>query len=97
MDRASQPIYIMDNDDDRGFNNRLNAYMDKGWDGAYTSQKRLQRFPTLIELARNYTIEYTGTPAKNQKFTLYGDAISQGTLLTIRYPDAGAYKIYNQW
>ena len=34
MDRSSQPLYIQD--DDRGFNNRLNAYMDHVWDGAYT-------------------------------------------------------------
>ena len=35
MDRSSQPIYIQD--EETGFNNRLNAYMDHGWDGAYTS------------------------------------------------------------
>lgn len=35
MDRSSQPIYIQD--EVSGFNNRLNAYMDHGWDGAYTS------------------------------------------------------------
>ena len=32
--RSSQPLYIRDYD--RGFNNRLNAYMDMCWDGAYT-------------------------------------------------------------
>ena len=37
MDRSSQPIYLQDIDDDgNGFNNRLNAYMDTCWDGAYT-------------------------------------------------------------
>lgn len=82
--------------DDIGFNNRLNAYRDDGWNGAYTSQKRLQRFPSFIELGRNYTIEYTGTPPKKQKFSCYGDNVSEGTLLTIRYPDAGAYKLYDK-
>ena len=38
MDRSAQPIYIQDLE--RGFNNRLNAYMDHTWDGAYTGQKR---------------------------------------------------------
>lgn len=94
MDRSSQPIYIQD--EERGFNNRLNAYMDHAWDGAYTGQKREQRFPTFIDISRNYTIEYTGTPPKNQRFTLYSaDLYTSGTLLTIRYPDAGAYKVYN--
>ena len=34
MDRSAQPLYIID--EERGFNNRLNAYMDTCWDGAYT-------------------------------------------------------------
>lgn len=93
MDRASQPIYVTDWT--TGFRNKLNAYMDKNWDGAYTSQKRLQRFPSLIDSSRNYTIEYTGTPPFKQKFTLFADEGASGTLLTIPYPDAGAYKVYN--
>jgi len=55
MDRSAQPLYIIDDrqlvdkqpnevardfEDSELFNNRLNAYMDHGWDGAYTSQKR---------------------------------------------------------
>lgn len=60
MDRNSQPIYIQD--EERGFDNRLNAFMDHSWDGAYTGQKREQKFPTLLDSSRNYTIEYTGTP-----------------------------------
>ena len=35
MDRFTQPVYIIDQE--RGYNNRLNAFMDHGWDGAYTS------------------------------------------------------------
>lgn len=35
FDRSAQPIYIQDLE--RGYNNRLNAYMDHSWDGAYTS------------------------------------------------------------
>ena len=72
MDRNAQPIYIID--EERGFNNRLNAYMDHGWDGAYTSQKREQRFPTMIDVSRNYTIEYTGTPPQKQRFSLHSDS-----------------------
>ena len=97
MDRSSQPLYLQDLDDDgNGFNNRLNAYMDTCWDGAYTCQKREQRFPTFLDISRNYTIEYTGTPPQKQKFSLYSDSSHPGTLITIRYPDAGAYKIYNE-
>lgn len=94
MDRASQPIYIVD--EDRGFNNRLNAFMDHGWDGAYTSQKRLQKFPTFIDTARNYTIDYTGTPPSSQKFTLHANKYDSGTLITIPYEANGAYVIYDE-
>ena len=34
MDRNSQPIYVRN--DELGFDNRLNAFMDHVWDGAYT-------------------------------------------------------------
>ena len=91
MDRSAQPLYIQD--EERGFNNRLNAYMDNCWDGAYTCQLREQRFPTFLDISRNYTIEYTGTPPKKQKFALYGDT-TIGTKIRINYPDAGAYKLY---
>jgi hypothetical protein len=94
MDRSAQPIFIQDNQ--MGFNNRLNAYMDTCWDGAYTCQRREQRFPTFMDISRNYTIEYTGTPPQKQKFSLYSDSTHPGTLITIKYPDAGAYKIYNE-
>ena len=94
MDRSAQPIYLRD--EERGFDNRLNAYMDNCWDGAYTCQKREQRFNSFIDVSRNYTIEYTGTPPQKQKFTLNSDTYEKGTLITIRYPDAGAYKIYTE-
>jgi len=95
MDRSAQPLYIRD--DESGFDNRLNAYMDHCWDGAYTCQKREQRFPTFLDISRNYTIEYTGTPPQKQMFELYSDSrSSRGTLITIRYPDAGAYKVYDR-
>ena len=95
MDRSAQPIYIQDLE--RGFNNRLNAYRDSSWSGAYSNHKREQRFPTIIDISRNYTIEYTGNPPKKQKFTLYSENTNEpGTLITIRYPEAGAYKIYKE-
>lgn len=33
MDRSAQPIYIQD--EERGFNNKLNAYAESSWDGVY--------------------------------------------------------------
>jgi len=104
MDRASQPIYVQNEElcrtfegEEVCFNNRLNAYMDHCWDGFYTCQKREQRFPTLVyQDADGYNIEYTGTPPKEQEFRLYGRTGSPGFLVTIQYPDAGAYSIYDE-
>jgi len=59
MDRALQPIYIRS---DNGFDNRLNAFMDHCWDGFYTCQKRESRFPTVVDMTKDITIEFTGTP-----------------------------------
>jgi len=104
MDRASQPIYIQNDELCRNhdgervcFNNRLNAYMDHCWDGFYTCQKREQRFPSLVDTrADGYTIEYTGTPPSKQEFRLYANSGAAGFLATIYYPNAGAYYVYDE-
>ena len=44
--------------------------MDHGWDGFYTSQKRLTRFPAQILTNKAYTINYTGTPPQNMRYKL---------------------------
>jgi hypothetical protein len=53
-------------------NNKLNSEMDHGWDGFYTSQKRLTRFPAIVDahMGSTYDIVYTGTPPKKQLFEL---------------------------
>ena len=94
MDRSVQPIYIQNFD--HGFNNKLNSYMDHCWDGFYTCQKRRSRFPTLVYQGWDfYNIEYTGTPPNNQDFRLFGKAGSPGFLVSIKYPNAGAYQIFD--
>lgn len=89
------PLFI--EDETTGFDNRLNAYMDQCWDGAYTCQFREQRFPTMLRLGQNYVINYTGTPPQKQKFSMYSDSETAdiGSLISITYPDAGAFKLYN--
>jgi len=50
-----------------------------------------------MDLALNYTIEYTGSPPKKQRFALYSNNVSNGagTLISIPYPEAGAFRIYD--
>jgi hypothetical protein len=74
--RTFSPMIIRNND--TGFANTLNEFMDHVWDGFYTGQIRLSRFPSIIETFKNYEVLYTGTPPSNQRFSLiadYGDSI----------------------
>lgn len=45
-DRSVQPVYI--SDDNGSYTNKLNSNMDHVWDGFYTGQTRLSRFPAQI-------------------------------------------------
>jgi len=62
-DRSSQPIWINSTTEGSTFYNKLNAFMDHVWDGFYTGQLRLQKFPTLIDTTYDYNFYYSGTPA----------------------------------
>lgn len=104
-DRAMQPIYVSQSGTEQ--NNKLNAFMDHCWDGFYTCQKRLQRFPAVIDAVPGsvYNITYTGTPAKKQKYTLQSDNDKLGVTISIHYPGSESRLIqkdgktidYNQW
>ena len=62
-DRSMQPIYYKQ--EGTKIKNKLNAFMDHAWDGFYTSQKRIQMFPGLVDATPGnvYEVEFTGTPA----------------------------------
>ena len=89
-DRSIQPINILN--EETGFNNTLNSMMDHVWDGFYTGQLRLSRFPGQLETGKDYTILMAGSPPKNMRFTLR--ASTGGTKLKIMYPDSvGSYTV----
>jgi hypothetical protein len=73
--------------------NKINTFMDHIWDGFYTGQLRMSRWPSIIQTGSSmeYEIKYTGTPPGAQKFTLIADLSS--VVITIRYPKAGSYAI----
>lgn len=86
-DRSIQPINILN--EQTGFNNTLNSYMDHVWDGFYTGQLRLSRFPAQVETNQDYVVEMAGTPPKKMRYSLSADI---GLLkLKIPYPVAGSY------
>jgi hypothetical protein len=105
MDRSVQPIYVQLQG--TAMNNKLNSFMDHGWDGFYTSQKRLSRFPTIIdgEPGMVYNLTYTGTPPKKQRFVLRAKNPDAGMTIRIHYPSAESRNLvkdgkiveFNQW
>lgn len=69
-DRSIQPIYVTN--EATGAKNVLNSMMDHMWDGFYTGQVHLSRFPSMIEAKGNYTVEMTGTPPGKMRYMLIG-------------------------
>ena len=107
-DRAMQPIYVRDHVKDGKYkmNNRLNAYMDHVWDGFYTGQVRMSRFPALVQGDKGvYDLEFTGTPAKKMKFLFKSLFPNTGLTIRIAYPGAesrglvkdGKVVVSNKW
>ena len=81
--------------------------MDHVWDGFYTGQIRLQRFPGLVwSPAKSvYDIVFTGSPPLNLRFKLISDDPSASMMVRIAYPSADSRQILlngqripmNQW
>ena len=73
----------------------LNTFMDHVWDGFYTGELRLSRWPALVQTSSNngayYSISYSGTPPGKQRFRLTAD--NGAVTVRIQYPKAGAYVI----
>lgn len=77
---------------DKGYVNKANSMMDHGWDGFYTSQKRLSRFPMQLETDNDYDLEFTGTPASEMRYVLKAD--TGAVKIKIYYPNAGSYTVF---
>ena len=100
-----QPIYVKKQG--TGMENNLNAMMDHVWDGFYTGQIRLQRFPSIIQGERGsvYDLNFTGSPAKHMQFVIRSQSKTTGTTIRIAYPGAESRAVYangeliqmNQW
>lgn len=73
----------------------LNTFMDHVWDGFYTGELRLSRYPALVQTSSNngayYEVKYSGTPPSSQRFRLNAD--SGAITVKIQYAKAGAYVV----
>lgn len=93
LDRSMQPIYARL--EGTTMNNKVNSYMDHVWDGFYTGQTRLSRFPIIVYAPWGavYEIVYTGTPARRMKYSLASQERSLGLTVRIAYPSAESRQI----
>jgi len=69
--------------------------MDHGWDGFYTSQKRLTRFPAIIEAPKGsvYELTMTGSPPKKMRFTIRTESAATSMTVRFAYPSAESRSI----
>lgn len=53
--------------------NKVNSFMDHVWDGFYSGQVRMSRFPIVVYAPKGavYDLTYTGSPAKKMRFKLH--------------------------
>jgi hypothetical protein len=86
-DRDLQPVNVYGLGHD--YVNVINSMMDHGWDGSYSSQKRLQRFPIMVEAGKDYTVNTTGTPSEKLRFGLSSDA-QTGVMVRVLYDNVGS-------
>jgi len=69
---------------------------DHVWDGFYTGQTRLSRFPIIVYAPPGtavYDIVYTGTPAKKMKYFLESQNEQLAMVVRIAYPGAESRQI----
>ena len=78
------------------FNNVLNYYMDHVWDGFYTGQKHLSRFPSLIYTGLYYNVTLSGTyPGKVKLQLLATENRDKGVVMTFFYTDPQSIQVWN--
>lgn len=93
MERSMQPVYITQDGGEE--KNKLNSFMDKCWDGFYTCQIRISRFPALVMTDDTTTeIKFTGSPAQNYRFKLETPE-GGNTVVSMMYSNSKTFGIYD--
>mmetsp|Transcript_28767 Transcript_28767/g.25903 ORF Transcript_28767/g.25903 Transcript_28767/m.25903 type:complete len:182 (+) Transcript_28767:759-1304(+) len=70
--------------------------MDHGWDGFYTSLKRLSRFHSIVETGRtDYEILYTGTLPNDMRFQLHHAESDHSIAFKQRYTTPQTVRVSN--
>lgn len=89
-DRSPTPIFV--SDEVSGYTNKINHMMDHMWDGFYTGQKHKSQYTAMIQTNRDYLIEYSGTPWKDQRFEMRAE--KGQSMITIQYWNSISIRVY---
>jgi hypothetical protein len=100
MDRTFSPIYVTSEDfvlgpGDIKYYNKLNTFMDHVWDGFYTGQKRMSRFPSILPMNRFMNITATGTWPNNMRYHLVAaEDFNKPSVITVSYQHPYTIALY---
>jgi hypothetical protein len=69
--------------------------MDHIWDGFYSGQQKMPRFPSLVEIDRGsiHDVTFSGNAPKKAMFSLFHEKANAGTTVRIAYPDAVSIQV----
>lgn len=75
--------------------NKINSMMDHMWDGFYSGQIHLSRFPALVDAVPKsiYNVTMTGTPPKNLLWKLTSLAKDASMIIRVPYPGSESRSI----
>lgn len=91
--RTFSPINILDQNSK--FNSTLNHFMDHCWDGHYSCQFRLSRFPSIVQTNRFYEIKFSGTQPANTRYAIAGGQTGVDWLhLKIDFSQSRLFNLY---
>lgn len=66
--RRLHPVNVSNVGDVYSYQSYLNSYMDRRWDDSYTSLLRLSRFPVVVELGKQFNIEFQGSNPRKLRY-----------------------------
>ncbi|CAI2373695.1 unnamed protein product [Moneuplotes crassus] len=75
------------------FNNTMNSFKDHCCDDHYACQKRLSRFPGLIELDKKYEVYFKGTTPGNTRYEIEGANVNDYLIARIDFSQSVLYEV----
>lgn len=92
-ERSVQPVNLT-YEGNTNYMNSMNSFMDHVWDGFYTGQTRLSRFPGVISAGKTYSTFFTGTPPNSMRYIINLAEPNAWIINTIHYLNGGYFNVF---